>query len=174
MKKVLCLLVVLFLLIPCVCFAAGEDKNFTVIRINEFMASNGKSVLVDKNGVSADWIELYNPSDNDIDLEGLCLSDGKKSLEKFIFPKVILPAHGYIIVFCSGEEDLSAEELHTAFKLNADEGEKVVISYEGVILDIVEFGPQEKNISMALDGDGKWQKTSSPTPGSGNVITEEK
>ncbi len=154
------------------CLVAGsalaESKNFVAVRINEFMASNGET-LEDENGNSPDWIELYNSSDEDINLEGLCLSDGKKTLDKFVFPAVTIPAHGYLIIFCSGEDRVTETEIHTAFKLSAD-GERVVLSYQGVILDIVSFDMQTKDISMARDVDGRWEFTSHPTPGAENVI----
>lgn len=171
MKKILCAMLVMMFVLSCVPAFAEGGRDLTKIRINEFMASNGKKILLDKKGESSDWIELYNDSDVEVDLQGLCLSDGKKQLEKFVFPQVIIPAHGFIIVFCSGEEDLSTDELHAAFKLNASEGEKVVISYEGVILDLYEYAAQTKNISMARDIEGNWQYTSTPTPGYENVIT---
>lgn len=172
MKKMICIVLVLTMLLPFAAFAGSEaSRDFTAVRLNEFMASNGKKTIVDKNGESSDWIELYNTSDNDIDLEGLCLSDSKKNPEKFVFPSVILPAHGYIIVFCSGTESLDPVELHTAFKLNSAEGEKVVLSYKGVILDRYDYAIQQKNISMAVDAAGEWQYTSTPTPGHENVIT---
>ena len=70
------------LIICTVCFlmlflgAARAD-----VVINEVMASNGDTIR-DSLGESPDWIELKNVSDDDIDLSGLCLSDGKKNLEK--------------------------------------------------------------------------------------------
>ncbi|MBE5787578.1 MAG: lamin tail domain-containing protein [Clostridiales bacterium] len=173
MKKLLALLIICCLMIPAA-LAEGDaqtaSSNFAAIRINEFMASNGDS-LEDGEGSSPDWIELYNTSDEDIDLEGLCLSDGKKTLDKFVFPSVIIPAKGYLIIFASGFEYITEDEIHVPFKLSTD-GERVVISFEGVILDIVSFDTQEKDISMSRYDNRSWRYTETYTPGEENIFDD--
>ena len=177
MKKVWSLVLALCLL-PL--YALGEaaalpaqtaGSNLAAVRINEFMASNGET-LEDAMGESPDWIELYNTSDQDVDLAGLCLSDGKKTLDKFVFPSRILPAHGYLIIFASGREEVTEEEIHVPFKLSAD-GERVVLSYLGIILDIVSFDAQTKDVSMARYDDRSWRFTDFPTPGAENQFSPE-
>ena len=169
MKKLLAALLVLCLLLPAaLADEAASSTDFTAIRINEFMASNGDTIE-DKNGESSDWIELYNTSDQDVNLKGLCLSDGKKNLEKFVFPEVILPAHGYLVVFCGEEEEIIDGEIHVSFKLSAD-GEKVVLSFGGQILDIVSFDAQEKDVSYARVDEKDWAFCHTPTPGAENVF----
>ena len=174
MKKFCMVLLILCLLVPAA-FAEDNAKaaapDFSAIRINEFMASNGDS-LEDGEGSSPDWIELYNTSDQDINLEGLCLSDGKKTLDKFVFPAVIIPAKGFLIIFASGWEYITEDEIHVGFKLSAD-GERVVISYDGEILDIVSFDTQEKDVSMSRYDSRSWRYTEESTPGAENVFDEE-
>jgi len=166
MKKCLSALLALCLILSCVpALAAGS--NLTAIRINEFMASNGDT-LEDQEGDSPDWIELYNTSDEDVNLNGLCISDGKKTLDKYTFGDVTIPAHGYLVVFASGKESSTAE-IHLPFKLSAG-GEKVVLSFQGVILDIVSYDEQEKDVSMSRVDERNWTFTSTPTPGQENVI----
>ena len=169
MKKVLASLLLLCMLLP-IALADGNavSTDLTAIRINEFMASNGET-LEDQYGDFSDWIELYNTSDQDVNLKGLCLSDSKKNLEKFVFPEIIIPAHGYLVVFASGEEDLSEDEIHMAFKLSAD-GEKVVLSFGGEILDSVSFDAQEKDVSYARVDEKNWAFCHTPTPGAENVF----
>lgn len=154
--------------------ALGEEApstNLRAIRINEFMASNG-GTLRDASGDSADWIELYNESDDPVDLEGLCLSDGKKTLDKFVFPHWVIPAHGYLVIFASGVEEVGEDEIHVGFKLSAD-GERVVLSFGGEILDIVSFDAQVKDVSMARYDERIWRFTSLPTPGAENLFSDE-
>ena len=106
MKKLLAVLLLLCLALPAALGEEAPSTDLTAIRINEFMASNSET-LEDQNGETPDWIELYNTSDRPVNLQGLCLSDGKKTLDKFVFPEVVIPAHGYLIVFASGEEDVT-------------------------------------------------------------------
>ena len=169
MKKLLLILSALCLL--CACAAAeGDGSRFSSIRINEFMASNGGS-LKDARGESPDWIELYNAGEEEVNLQGLCLSDGKKTLYKFVFPYWVLPARGYLVVFASGVEYVTDGEIHLGFKLSA-EGERVVLSFGGEILDIISFDAQEKDVSMSRYDSRTWRYTETPTPGTENVFDD--
>lgn len=169
MKKFLSVLLMLCLVLP-LFSAQAASSNLAAIRINEFMASNGDT-LEDKNGEDNDWIELYNTSDEDVDLKGLCLSDSKKKLEKFVFPEYVIPAHGYLVVFASGKEEVDEKEIHVPFKLSAA-GEKVVLSFQGVILDSISFDQQEKDVSMAREDERNWKYTKLPTPGAENAFED--
>lgn len=171
MKKLLSLAVLAMLLTSCVLAEdAPVSTDLTAIRINEFMASNGDT-LEDSYGESPDWIELYNTSDRPVNLKGLCLSDGKKTLDKFVFPEIILPAHSYLVVFASGTEEVTENEIHAGFKLSAA-GERVVLSFGGEILDIVSFDAQEKDVSYARLDDRTWRFTTLPTPGAANTFND--
>ncbi|MBQ9265395.1 MAG: lamin tail domain-containing protein [Clostridia bacterium] len=169
MKKcfsILLLICLMAALVP----AQAATTNLAAIRINEFMASNGKTID-DKNGESTDWIELYNTSDEDVNIQGLCLSDGKKNLEKYVFGDTVIPAHDYLLIFATGTEEVVDGEIHVSFKLSAS-GEKVVISYQGVILDSISFDEQEKDVSMARVDERNWKYTSLPTPGAENAFED--
>lgn len=170
MKKLISALLLCSLMLALFPTAIAQEADFSCIRINEVMASNGDS-LQDEDGDSPDWIELYNTSDQDINLAGLCLSDGKKTLDKFVFPDWVIPAHGYLIIFASGADIVTETEIHTSFKLSAD-GERVVISFGGEILDIVSFDKQEKDVAYARTEDGNWIYTIFATPGEANQFPE--
>ena len=167
-------------LMLCACLVLGavsalaETRDFGQIKITEIMASNGKTIR-DSKGKSCDWFELFNASDDDIDLSGLNLSDGKKNLQKFTFPEGTKLAKGaYLVIFCTDYEKVETLadgtlEIHVACKLSAD-GEKVVVSYQDVILDIVRYDQQTKDVSYALKADGTWAYCDTPTPGAENVF----
>nr|HPR33836.1 lamin tail domain-containing protein [Prolixibacteraceae bacterium] len=88
------------------------------VRINEFMALN-QTVLADEDGEYSDWIELYNPGQTTINLEGWSLSDDRDEPKKWIFPDVTIASDSYLLVFASGKNKTDAEtELHTNFKLS--------------------------------------------------------
>ena len=140
------------------------------LRISEVMASNGYT-LEDAFGRHPDWIEIHNTSNEPVSLDGYSLSDKKSKPEKYMFPKgaVIQPGE-YIIVFASGAKKDIADEYHAPFKLSAS-GEAVYLSKDGILVDAVLFGPQLKDISFALDLDGVYKQTLTPTPGAANLIT---
>ena len=71
------------------------------IVINEF---NYKSA---KDFDTGDWVELYNNSDDDVDLSGWILKDDDDS-HQFIFPdNLIIPARGYLVV-CEESDKFSS------------------------------------------------------------------
>jgi len=126
--------------------AEYEFYNVTVsvtagdLVINEFMADN-ENTVTDQDGEYDDWIELYNNSDEDINLEGYYLSDDGLEPDKWMFPDTAILAHDYLIIWADKDEE--QEGLHADIKLSAD-GEMVVLSDNNlVLLDEVSFGPQK-------------------------------
>ncbi|MEE9429690.1 MAG: CotH kinase family protein [Melioribacteraceae bacterium] len=68
--------------------------------INEIMSSNYENNF-DEDGEASDWIELYNNSSQTIDLTNFYLSDSKKKLNKWQFPKLTILPDKHILVFAS-------------------------------------------------------------------------
>ncbi len=98
--------------------------------INEVSAGN--SVNVNEYFKKNDWIELYNTTGEDIDLEGMYLSDSRKDNHKAVISSngtaasTVIPAYGYKIVWCDGLETRS--QLHVDFKLSNEDGKRVVLT----------------------------------------------
>lgn len=168
MKKHMLFFLCVSFILSVMAFAGAEDAP--LIRINEVLSSSSSHILQDENGNSPDWIEIYNAGKEDISLAGFCLTDNEKRLDKFVFPDVILPAGGYQLVLCSGEERITEREMHASFKLSAD-GEQILLSCRGQIVDQVDTGRQAQDISLARNAAGVWEKTHCPTPGRENEIT---
>lgn len=168
MKRLCCIFLGLIMLFSFHAFA--EDTNpFKAIRINEVCASCSKDIVVLTNDKSPDWIELYNDSDDEINLKGLCLSDSKKKLEKYVFDDITIAPRGYLVIYCTGEEDAVSTALCAPFKLSS-EGEKVVLSYKGEIFCKVSYDKMEKDTSYAINDQTIWSVTAVPTPGEENVF----
>src|SRR5215213_340316 len=75
------------------------------VLISEFVASNGAS-LADGDGQSADWIEIYNPTQQVVNLAGWHLTDEADNPDKWTFPALtqsILDPGEYLVVFASNE-----------------------------------------------------------------------
>lgn len=135
--------------------------------INEIMASN-KSTAKDQNDEYDDWVELYNNSNQEIDLSGWLLSDDATKLDKYTFPTgTKIAANGYLIVWA--DENGKQTGLHANFKFSAD-GEACYLSKPtGEVVQEVTFGAQqtEKGLARVPNGTGNFviQK---PTFGSNN------
>ncbi|MHC4112584.1 MAG: lamin tail domain-containing protein, partial [Planctomycetota bacterium] len=106
--------------------------------ISEFMASNASNKpplppkegdLLDGNGDSSDWIEIYNPTDTTVNMDGWYLTDKKNNLTKWQFPdgNEIKPGE-FLVVFASEKKYVdypnnypyldSIGYYHTNFELN--------------------------------------------------------
>lgn len=122
----------------------AHSARGTHILINEVVADN-LSTLKDENGVYADWIELYNPTNQAINLKGYYLSDTKEELTKWAFPDVSIDGGGYLIVFCDGS--LEEGTLHVNFLINADK-ETIYLSDENeTVIDSIRLENQQCDIS---------------------------
>jgi hypothetical protein len=109
--------------------------------ITEFMAANTRSLL-DRDRDYSDWIELYNAGSDPVNLEGWCLTDDRRKLDKWRFPAVTLPPSEYLVVFASGKHRRSpGSELHTNFKLDADGEYLALVRPDGKTV-ANEFGPK--------------------------------
>jgi hypothetical protein len=126
------------------------------IVINEILAQNVTGA-VDENNQHEDWVELYNTSNQPVDVSGMWLSDN------FLIPKFPLPAntviapHGVLRIWC--DEDGTQGPLHANFKLSAS-GELLALwdATATVLHDLYVFGPQQADVSVgrAVDGGLPW------------------
>lgn len=82
--------------------------------INEVMTDNSSTIL-DENGEYDDWIEIYNRSDQEVNLDGYYLTDKKGIKDKWSMPNTILPAYSYLLVWA--DDDVTQGQFHTNFKL---------------------------------------------------------
>ena len=104
--------------------------------INEVCATN-KNAWKAADGSSPDWIELYNAGDSAADLSGIGLSDGDKNRFKFTFPAGTKLGAGEYLIVCCDDRDVTAGELHAAFKISAA-GETIYLTAaDGTELDSV-------------------------------------
>ena len=106
------------------------EAGSTPVVVNEVSASN--TVAANEYGKRNDWIELYNTTDHDIDLEGMFLTDDPANPEKYqITPTLlgtstVIPAHGYYIVWADKLDPL--RQLHASFKLANANDESVTLT----------------------------------------------
>ena len=99
------------------------------VKINEVSPAN--SMYVNEYIKKDDWVELYNTTDADIDASGLYLSDNPAKPKKFQITaeegvNTIIPAHGYLVVWCS--KRMSLTQPHASFKLSNDNGQQVLLT----------------------------------------------
>jgi hypothetical protein len=146
--------------------------------ITELMARND-TVLHDQDWDYADWVEIHNPTDAAVSLDGCRLTDDTNDLTKWPFPDVSLDPGEFLVVFASGKDRrIGGEELHTNFRLSGG-GEYLALVDDNAVV-VHEYDPfpafpeETPDVSYGLLRD---QETffADPTPGLPNssvFITE--
>jgi hypothetical protein len=111
------------------------------LRISEFMASNERTLL-DAQGEARDWLEIYNPSAEPVNLAGMHLTDTRNNLSRWTFPAgSSIAAGGYLVVFASNKNTvLAGGELHTNFALSAGGEYLALVAADGTTI-IHEYAP---------------------------------
>lgn len=106
-----------------------------------------------------EWVEIYNPTEIDINLERWMFKDRSSDIYTFSAQQVV-PARGYLQIFPS---DIS---------LNNDGDELELLSPAEEVVDLAEWGKAKKGNSWSkFDDNFKW--TLQPTPTAANILKEE-
>jgi len=147
--------------------------------INEAMPNNQKATADDFNQIE-DWIEIYNPNNNTVDIGGLYLSDNISNLAKYrISPnypdETTIPANGYKVMWL--DNDPKQGVLHANFALNR-QGETIYLTYidwqDTIIIDQLTFGSLMADFSFGRypDGSDYTEKMYNYTPDASNEQSE--
>lgn len=161
MRKILFLLIIIFPL-------KAIGQKVSSLSFNEIMISNIDEYLIDYDFPDS-WIELYNPTDTDIHLQGCTLVNlTKDEEESYTFSTdQIVPRNGYLVVYCDKEDT----GLHTSFHLDAKGGTLYLLSDDKTISITQEYpkmiAPQV-GYGRTSDNPDIWNWEKEATPGSPN------
>ena len=143
--------------------------------INEFMPDN-ETAAADETGAYVDWIELHNPNEEDIALDGWTLSDDPDDPTVHTMTGgLTLGAGEFLLLWADGLPELGAD--HLGFKLDGD-GESVGVYAPDGRGSVVRYGELPSDISAARVPDccsgseGCWEFVYQGTPGSTNTEIE--
>lgn len=154
---------------------AGNRFSPAPVAINEWMASNTRTLVNPATGRYDDWIELFNTGSAAADLSGYYLTDDLGNPRQWRIPAgTIVPPRGFLLVWAdngavpAGPEDPA---LHANFQLSRNGDAIGLFSPEGVLVDSVRFGEQLADRSQGRYPDGNVDGVAAqavPTPGAGN------
>jgi len=145
--------------------------------INEIQVANIDRYLDPSNNYGG-WIELYNPSDNDVNLSGMILRhiDSDEAIETYTLTsnhgKVAAKGFACLWFDHNSKDGYYGTKAKTQipYKLDADGGQIVLLDAVGNTLSSVTY-PKAISRSSYLrknDGGNEWSWTSFPTPASSN------
>lgn len=107
--------------------------------------------ITDKDGDYSDWIELYNPTNDSINLKGYGLSDDLDQPFKWSFPDIVIEAQSFLIVYASGKDYEKVEELHSNFSLNKNGDHLILTNPQGTQLASLSIPKLEVNQSFGIE-----------------------
>ncbi len=140
-----------------------------VLVINELMASNAGMVMSPAINFDS-WIELYNPSDQAVNLGGMYLSDDAGNLKLWQMPSGIgsVPAKGFKVIWL-GSNDI--KDTQAPFKLDCDGGTIYLSDASGQLLASQTYPEAMSRTAWARQTDGgtEWGWTADATPGATNA-----
>ena len=135
------------------------------IVLSEILPSN--RTYPNRAGQYLDYIEIRNLTATPTDISGYMLSDALDSIG-YVFPKgTILPAYGYIAVWCDKNCDTGE---YAAFGVSA-KGTDTIYLYNSanVMVDSVSVPRMNENMPLVRDEAGDWAPGTQATPGYENT-----
>lgn len=130
-----------------------------IVNLHVKKVDSEKSIFVSELYTSGDgdWIEIYNPTDIEISLKGMYLSDDELNMQRWELPNVKIGAGQVFTVVCKNNSEKSAlKKYQTNFSLKT--GETLYFSDEdGNIISAVSVVDMEENQSLSRGIDGLYK-----------------
>ncbi|MBR3980016.1 MAG: Ig-like domain-containing protein [Bacteroidales bacterium] len=155
-----------------------SDTYVDGLVINEFMSKNSSTVR-EETGSYADWFEIYNTTDKDIDLGGLFVTNDLNNLNKYMIPKgeptkTTVRAGGYYIFWCDKQTAINPN--HVDFKLPAEKGDIAIVQLRGsenYVIDQISYSNQGDDIAYGRypNPQSEFRYLLTPTPNAQNANT---
>ena len=153
-----------------------QAQHLMPVRINEVSGSN--SVHINEYGKKNDWVELYNITDEDIDIEGWYLTDNADKPTKYQISKdgtsvsTVVPAHGHLLVWCD-KLATTAQALHASFKVSGEGGYLMLTNKDRTLTDTLTYSAHDGNHTVGRypDGAADVYTMNVPTIGHSNLLT---
>ncbi len=129
--------------------------------LNEVFAANHS--ITNANGATSDWVELFNPTTNTLNLGDLSLSNDPNNPRKYVLAggTTLAPNRHLMIYF---DNDLPASTNSTGFSLDASSGTVLLFNSPtngGGLIDGLNYGFQAADFSVGRvpNGAGAWTLT---------------
>lgn len=141
--------------------------------INEIMPAN-IDMFLDPSMNYGSWIEIYNSSDQDIDLAGYYLSDdaSNPTLCPLGNSTRIVSAGGFLTLWFGHKDDYCQQQIE--FSLDCEGGDIILSDKNGQPVSAVTYPEVKARIAWARinDGEDGWEYTGNPSPGGTNDLSD--
>ena len=132
------------------------EQGIPPVVINEVSATN--NTFVNEYWQKNDWVELFNTTDEPVDVEGMFLSDNPDKPQKYQISKdnsqasTVIPPHGHLIVWC--DKLVPMTQLHASFKLAAEGGEVLLTAADDTWCDRLTYTAHQPDETVGRYPDG--------------------
>ena len=127
---------------------AADSANTKGISINELVAGNVRTNLDPDFYNASDWIELYNSTNTAANIGGYYLSDDKNNPQQWKIPNgTTIAANSYLLVWAD-KKNISANALHTNFKLSSKKETVTLATSDGSVIDTVKYSKLKGDVSV--------------------------
>lgn len=167
------LLIVLYLIFPKEAGKHITHSKYDGLVFSEVMSANS-SAVPDENGSFYDWLEIYNGTGADLDMEGVMLTNRTDKIT-FPFPSYVLGAGERVIVFASNSYQLDpSKPFHGKFKISSAGAHLYMYDPEMYIIDELVVPSMTADSSYALmsvdeNGEKHFDTTNFYSPGYENT-----
>lgn len=143
---------------------AVDKPGAFAVQMTELLASNRS--YPNGDGLLCDYLELYNPSGKPIDISGYGLTDNEKEVKHILSKDTVIPARGYLVIYCGGTTDSAG---YAPMGISRLDGEYLYfLSPIGEILQKVPVLTAPPDCPQILMEDGTWELADWGTPGFSN------
>lgn len=141
------------------------DENVDEDEEIEYLPILLSELLVDPDMPLSDaddeFVELYNPNNESVDLEGYVLQTGSSYSYDFILPSIVMQPQQYLALYSSD----------TGLVLANSGGASRILDPNQKVLDSTTYGAAKPDLSWSLIG-AKWQFSLRSTPNAPNELVE--
>lgn len=138
---------------------ASEPLEYSSLIVSELLPNPAAPQTDDED----EFIEIYNPNDEPVNLKGYALKSGNSQQYKYVFGEQTVGAHAYLSIK-SAESGLTLS--------NSGSRVGVYDPDDTLIGETVVYGAAAEGQAWMLDETG-WHWTLSPTPGEANILEVE-
>ena len=148
---------------------AGTCGANAQLIINELMQSNVECIMDDLNEFPDSWVELYNNSNETVNLKDYKISNKDKVKKAYQLPDQSIAPKGYVVIYCDKEE----KGLHTSFRLESGKDGNLYLFKGDAIVDKIEGMAKMPSPDIAYgrktDGADEWGYQLTPSAGKANT-----